>query len=362
MPEETSTIQVALPGKQYDVVIGNGILSSCGERIASLGIGERCAVISDSNVAPLYSEALCESLRAAGITSYPVNIEAGEASKSMACTEKICRQMITDGHDRHSFIIALGGGVIGDLAGFAAATFYRGIPFVQIPTTIVAQVDSSVGGKTGVNTPEGKNLIGCFHQPHLVIADTLTLKSLPDREFNEGFAEVIKHAAIRDADMLDEIMRVDGREGLTPLIARNVAIKSRIVEEDEKETTGTRAHLNYGHTIGHAIEAACGYGRLLHGEAISLGLLAAGNLSCSRAGLPPEHAKRVRLALERFSLPTTLESQWDTDLLLQLMKSDKKFNKGRIRFVVVPELGRAELRDDITEQDIINAIQSLHEP
>lgn len=362
MPEETSTIRVALPGKEYDIVIGNGILSSCGERISSLGIGDRCAVISDSNVAPLYSEALCDSLRGAAITPTQVEVEAGEASKSMTCAEKICRQLIADGHDRHSFIIALGGGVIGDLAGFAAAIFCRGIPFVQIPTTIVSQVDSSVGGKTGVNTPEGKNLIGCFHQPHLVMADTSTLKSLPDREFNEGFAEVIKHAAIRDAGMLDDIMGVNGRAELAPLIARNVTIKARIVEEDEKETTGTRAHLNYGHTIGHAIEAAGGYGRLLHGEAISLGLLAAGNLSCSKAGLPPGQAKQIRNALEKFKLPTTLDPELDTDLLLQLMKSDKKFNKGHIRFVVVPELGRAELRNDINESDIISAIKSLQEP
>jgi 3-dehydroquinate synthase len=360
MPEETITVRVELPGRPYDVIIGKGILSSCGERIASLGIGERCAVISDSNVAPLYSEELCKTLRASGITPHPVDIDAGEASKSTACAEKICRQMIAAGHDRHSFIIALGGGVIGDLAGFAASIFYRGIPFVQVPTTIVAQVDSSVGGKTGVNTPEGKNLIGCFHQPHLVIADTSTLQSLPDREFNEGFAEVIKHAAIRDADMLDDIMSIDGREQLAPLIARNVAIKARIVEEDEKETTGIRAHLNYGHTIGHAIETAAGYGQLLHGEAISLGLLAANNLSCTKAGLPADQAERVRIALQKFELPTSLGKQLNTDELLKLMKSDKKFNNGRIRFVVVPELGRAELRNDITEPDITSAIHSLH--
>ena len=360
MPEETRQIRVELPGTPYDVIIGNGILSSCGERITSLGIGERCAVISDSNVAPLYSEQVCESLRASGITAHPVNIDAGEASKSTACAEKICRHMIADGHDRHSFVVALGGGVIGDLAGFVAAIFYRGIPFVQIPTTIVAQVDSSVGGKTGVNTPEGKNLIGCFHQPQLVIADTSTLQSLPDREFNEGFAEVIKHAAIRDADMLDDIMEIDGREQLTPLIARNVAIKARIVEEDEKETSGIRAYLNYGHTIGHAIETAGGYGRLLHGEAISLGLLAANSLSCTKAGLPSNQAERIREALEKFRLPTTLDKSLDTGTLLKLIKSDKKFHNGRIRFVVVPELGRAELRNDITESDITLAIQSLH--
>ncbi|MFP6872553.1 MAG: 3-dehydroquinate synthase [Verrucomicrobiales bacterium] len=360
MPEPTRTIRVELPGHQYDAVIGNGILSTCGERIASLNIGERCAVISDSNVAPLYSDSLCDSLRSCGISPHPVNVDAGEASKSTACAETICRRMIADGHDRHSFIIALGGGVVGDLAGFVAAIFYRGIPYVQVPTTIVAQVDSSVGGKTGVNAPEGKNLIGCFHQPRLVLADTATLQSLPEREFNEGFAEVIKHAAIRDAKMLDDIMAIDDRKTLTSLIARNVAIKARIVEEDEKETIGTRAHLNYGHTIGHAIEAASGYGNLLHGEAISLGLLAAGHLSSAAAGLPSAQAERIRFALEKFGLPTSLSPQMDTGMLLKVMKTDKKFNNGRIRFVVVPELGRAELRNDITESDISKAIRSLH--
>ena len=361
MTEEAITVSVELPGREYDVIIGNGILSSSGKPIASLDLGVRCAVISDSNVAPLYSEILCESLRKEGIQPFPVNIEAGEASKSMACAEKVCRQMITDGHDRHSFVIALGGGVIGDLAGFAAAIFYRGIPFVQIPTTIVAQVDSSVGGKTGVNTPEGKNLIGSFHQPRLVVADTATLKSLPDREFNEGFAEVIKHAAIRDDGMLEDIMAINDRENLVPMIARNVAIKGRIVEEDEKETTGIRAHLNYGHTIGHAIEAAGGYGQFLHGEAISLGLIAANHISCTRAGLSATQSAQIRLALEKFDLPTSMTAGMDSDLLLKLIKKDKKFNKGGIRFVVVPELGRAELRNDITESDIISAIQSLHD-
>jgi len=359
MPDQTQTVRVNLPGREYDVVVGSALLTACGERIAALGLGTRCAIVSDTNVDPLYGDAVRVSLAAAGIDATTVTVNAGEASKSTAVADEVCREMIRAGHDRGSFLVALGGGVVGDLAGFAAAIFYRGIPFVQIPTTIVSQVDSSVGGKTGVNAPEGKNLIGAFHQPRLVLADTDTLSSLPTREFNEGFAEVIKHAAIRDADMFDAIMKVDGASGLNALVARNVAIKARVVEDDERETSGTRAHLNYGHTIGHAIEAAGGYGRFLHGEAISLGLVAAGSISSTKAGLAGADNARMISALEKFGLPTRLPDDLATARLLELMRTDKKFKGGKIRFVVVPELGRAELRDDVTEPEVEEAIEAL---
>jgi 3-dehydroquinate synthase len=359
MPDQTETVRVELPGREYDVVVGSDLLVGSGERIAALGLGSRCAVVSDSNVSPLYGATVCQSLADAGIGATTVTVDSGEASKSMSVADSVCRDMIRAGHDRSSFLVALGGGVVGDLAGFVAAIFYRGIPFVQIPTTIVSQVDSSVGGKTGVNAPEGKNLIGAFHQPKLVIADTDTLTSLPAREFNEGFAEVIKHAAIRDAKMFEQIMKVDGPQGIGPLIARNVAIKARVVEEDERETSGTRAHLNYGHTIGHAIEAAGGYGRFLHGEAISLGLVAAGRISSQKTGLPESDTAQVIAALEKFELPTRLDDDLSTERLLELMKTDKKFKGGKIRFVVVPELGKAELRADVDEQEIEAAIEAL---
>lgn len=359
MPETTHSVRLELPGREYEVLVGSDLLPACGDLIGSLELGQRCALITDSNVAPLYADTVRASLEAAGIDVQTLVFPAGEASKSMAITDDLCRQMIRGGHGRGSFLVALGGGVVGDLAGFVAAIFCRGIPFVQIPTTIVAQVDSSVGGKTGVNAPEGKNLIGAFHQPRLVIADTDTLQSLPTREFNEGFAEVIKHAAIRDAAMFDAIMAVDGPSGLAPLVARNVAIKARVVEDDERETSGTRAHLNYGHTIGHAIEAAGGYGRFLHGEAISLGLIAAGRISCTRAGLPENDAAQVLAALKKFDLPTRLDPDLATGRLLELMRTDKKFEHGQVRFVVVPELGTATLRDDITEDEIVAAIESL---
>ena len=305
MSDPSHSVRVALPGREYDVLVGSKLSANCGSRIAQLGLGRHCALVTDSNVAPLYAEGVERSLAEAGISPVKVTVPAGEDSKSMVIAEDVCRQMIRAGLDRRSFLVALGGGVVGDLAGFVAAIYYRGIPFVQIPTTIVAQVDSSVGGKTGVNAPEGKNLIGAFHQPRLVIADTDTLATLPEREFNEGFAEVIKHAAIRDPEMFDPIMAVDGPRDLEGLVARNVAIKARVVEEDERETSGTRAHLNYGHTIGHAIEAAGEYGRFLHGEAISLGLVAAGILSVSKADLPKAEGERVKAALEKFKLPVS---------------------------------------------------------
>jgi 3-dehydroquinate synthetase len=243
--------------------------------------------------------------------------------------------------------------VIGDLAGFAASIYYRGIPFIQIPTTIVAQVDSSIGGKTGVNASGGKNLIGAFHQPSLVIADVDTLASLPPREFNEGFAEVIKHAAIRDPSMLDEL------DDLAPLVARNVGIKAAIVAEDEFETKGIRALLNFGHTIGHGIEAAAGYGELLHGEAISLGLVAACRLSVAKAGLPQSQCNQILAALQKYDLPLRLAPEISTESILQSLRKDKKFHSGAVRFVLLRSLGDAFVSKEITEDDIITAIEAL---
>ena len=279
MSSNKISAKINLKDNAYEVIVSKGILNDCGNYISNLEIGNKCAIISDSNVAPLYASKVSESLANNNIKSELIVVDAGESSKSLESVEKICRKMIKTGHDRHVFVIALGGGVIGDLAGLVASVFYRGVPFIQIPTTIVSQVDSAVGGKTGVNTPEGKNLIGSFYHPKIVITDTLTLSSLPEREFNEGFAEVIKHAAIRDKSMFEDIMSVEGYENLDELILRNVEIKARIVEQDEKELSGLRAHLNYGHTIGHAIETAGGYGKFLHGEAISLGLIAANKIS-----------------------------------------------------------------------------------
>ena len=347
------------PPNNYEIIVGQNILDNSGEKIAEQFGRQHSAIISDSNVAPLYAKRVQQSLISDGIKSDIIIVPAGEASKSLSHVEEICREMIVSGHDRHSFVIALGGGVIGDLAGLVSSIFYRGIPLIQIPTTIVSQVDSSIGGKTGVNAPEGKNLIGSFHQPRLVIADTTTLQTLPEREFNEGFAEAIKHAAIRDGDMLEEIMCVNDPSNLDSLIAKNASIKARVVEEDEKELLGTRAHLNYGHTIGHAIEVAGGYGKFLHGEAISLGLICANSISSKLFNFPLDQSDRIKNALIKFNLPVNLDKEISTDSILNIMKSDKKFKNGQIRFVALHELGKPELTDQVTELMISEAIANI---
>lgn len=355
------TVEVPLAHAPYGVWLGDGLLAHCGAKIRPLFSGRRVAVVTDANVAPLYAETVLGSLRAEGLEPTLITVEAGEGAKRMEVVAEVCDAMIAAGLDRGSLLVALGGGVVGDLAGFVAAIYYRGIPVVQIPTTIVSQVDSSVGGKTGVNAPGGKNLLGAFHHPVLVLADPLTLRSLPDREFHEGFAEVIKHAAIRDAAMLDELDPAR-RDGLAPLLARNVAIKARIVAADERETTGERALLNFGHTVGHGIEQAAGYGRLLHGEAVSIGIHAAVRLSVAKAGLPADEAERVLAALRAFHLPLHVPSGLSTDAIMDALARDKKFESGRVRFVLLERLGRAVLSSAVSAADIREVVEALKAP
>ena len=356
------TVHVDLAERSYDVHVAAGILGQAGELLAQSGFaGRRLAVISDDTVARLHAGALVSSLEAAAFQSTLHTVPAGEASKSMSRAESLCREMIRAGHDRKSGVVALGGGVVGDLAGFVAAIFYRGLPFVQIPTTIVAQVDSSVGGKTGVNVAEGKNLLGAFHQPRLVLVDLETLRTLPDREFHEGFAEAIKHAAIRDAAMLDDLAALDpaSRDVPAELIARNIAIKARVVEADEHETRGVRALLNFGHTIGHGIEAAVPYGGMLHGEAIALGMRAALFLSERHAGLAPDAAARIIGLLEKFHLPQVLPESITTAAVMEKLGRDKKFAAGAIRYVVLGAPGSAMVTAGITSGDLREAIEHL---
>ncbi|TLD71143.1 3-dehydroquinate synthase [Phragmitibacter flavus] len=354
------TVRVDLAERSYDILVGKNLLAQSGPLATDLLNRKKCAVVTDSNVAPLYAQIVLDSLTSVGITPTLITVPAGEPSKSMAVVEDINRQMLRAGLDRKAFLIALGGGVIGDLAGFVASIFLRGIPFIQIPTTVLSQVDSSVGGKTGVNTPEGKNLIGTFSQPALVLADTATLATLPPREYREGFAEIIKHAAIRDAAMFDLITKTATDSTLLPdLIARNVAIKARIVEADEHELNGTRALLNFGHTLGHAIEATAGYGQLFHGEAISLGMIAATHLSVQHSGLPLSDAEEIFALLKLYQLPTQLPSSLLTDPILKHMQHDKKFSEGQIRFVLLRDLGEAFLTKDLTLAHLTSALEHL---
>lgn len=365
MPEiETGSanrISLTLKNNRYDVIVGSGLLAEIGNYVGDK-FGKRAALVTDTNVGPLYAKQVKAALEAAGIEVVEIEVPAGEASKNMDEVTRICREMLQAGLDRKSFLVALGGGVIGDLAGFAAAIFQRGIPCVQLPTTIVSQVDSSVGGKTGVNTPEGKNLVGAFHQPKLVLADIDTLESLPDREFNEGCAEVIKHGAIRDEVLLKSMLRpYEVNEDLAAMITTNVAIKAAVVEEDEKELTGTRALLNFGHTIGHGIEAAGGYGRFLHGEAISLGLVAATRLSVEKSTLPEADATGIINCLNAWALPIKLSADIDKQSILDAMQRDKKFVDGQIRFVLLRAIGDAYVSDEVSLDDLSNAIDRLRE-
>ena len=357
-------VSVDLSERSYSVKVAEGILAQAGHFLQQAQLQGKAAIVSDSTVAPLHAATLEKSLQAAGYVCTLHTVPSGEASKSLSHAETLCRSLAAAGHDRKSFIIALGGGVVGDLAGFVASIFYRGIPFVQIPTTIVSVVDSSVGGKTGVNIAEGKNLVGCFHQPRLVLVDPLVLHTLPDREYREGFAEAIKHAAIRDADMLQDLAALDPLSRHVPaaLIARNIAIKARIVEADEHETLGIRALLNFGHTIGHGIEASRPYGEIFHGEAISLGIRAALELSEKIAGLPATESRTILDLLKKFDLPLTLPDEITTDLVLEKLSRDKKFSSGAIRFVLLRRAGDAYVDATVTREDLRAAIDHLRIP
>ena len=348
-------IRVPISKDPYDVVVRAGLLGDAGRLAAQVIRPGRCAVVTDSHVGPVYAKTLVDSLEKVGFSPVTVTVPAGEESKSLEQTGIVCEDLIRAGLDRSSSIFALGGGVVGDLAGFVAAVYFRGIPFIQVPTSVVAQVDSSVGGKTGVNARGGKNLIGSFHQPRLVLADTDTLATLPPREFHQGFAEIIKHAAIRDPEMLDAM------DDLSSLVARNIAIKAKIVGQDEFETSGLRALLNFGHTLGHAIENAAGYGRFLHGEAISLGLVAACRLSVEKSGLSDSDAARVIDALKHFNLPTVLPDDVGSDAIQSAWRSDKKFQQGSIRFVLLRRLGEAFLSTDVSDGDLVRMVRRLRE-
>lgn len=344
--------------QSYDVFVGSQLLEKSGALVSQKLKGPRCAVISDDKVATLFAQTVIASLTSAGFQPTLLTVPPGEASKRLDEAGKLCDRMIEAGLDRSSFVLALGGGMVGDLAGFVAAIYHRGIPCVQVPTTLLAQVDSSIGGKTAVNTTAGKNLIGAWHQPALVISDMETLATLPPREWRQGFAEIVKHAVIRDPEMFETLQRFDRKE-LAALVRRNVEIKAAIVGADEHETTGERALLNFGHTIGHAIERAGDYNDFLHGEAISLGIVAACEISVRKAGLSGADRNRIIRTLEAFELPTRLPTNFPKERILEAIRFDKKFAQGQVRFVVVPAIGSARLAADVTMQDIEAAVKSL---
>jgi 3-dehydroquinate synthase len=343
------------------ILIGERLLPQTGDKCRTLGLLGRCAIISDSNVAQLFAACVNKSLVSSGFRPILITIPAGERSKTLEQAGAICDRMIAVGLDRKSFVIGLGGGMIGDISGLVAAIYHRGIPHVQIPTTLLAMVDSSIGGKTGVDTRAGKNLIGAFHQPSLVIDDVDLLKTLPRRQFNQGFAEIIKHAIIADPKMFRILQswKASAAPALQRLIKRNIQIKSRIVAKDERDRTGQRALLNFGHTIGHAIERAGNYRKFLHGEAVSLGIVAACAISVKRAGLRPNQRDAIVDLLRGFGLPTRLPSKFPRKKIFDAVKFDKKFEGGKVRFVVTPRIGTARITNDVTLDDLDEVVKQL---
>jgi 3-dehydroquinate synthase len=354
------SIEVHAAKHSYRVLTGRGLLAGVGDAIKDRLSPTRCAVISDMNVAPHFAELVQKSLTSAGFEPDLITIPAGEQSKTLEQVGKVCDEMLHAGLGRQSFVIGLGGGVIGDLSGFVAAIFERGIPHVQIPTTLLAMVDSSIGGKTGVNTRSGKNLIGAFHPPVLVLDDVDVLKTLPRRELNQGFAEIIKHATIADAEMFRHLEDVDPSDvDFGPLIQRNIEIKARIVEKDEHERKGERALLNFGHTVGHGIERAADYRGMVHGEAVSLGIVAACEVSMKKTDLPKKERDRIVDLLRKFGLPTQLPKDFPRERIFDAIKFDKKFAHGQIQFVVTSKIGSAKLTTDVIMDDIRATVEAL---
>jgi 3-dehydroquinate synthase len=354
------TIAVALGNRSYPIHIGEGILALLPELLAAANLHGTSGIVTDANVAPLYADRVSTLL---GLNTAACVLPAGEAHKRLSQIEWLCGRFLEWGLDRSSVVIALGGGVVGDVAGFAAATFMRGIRFVQVPTTIVAQVDSSVGGKTGVNHPLGKNMIGAFHQPSAVVIDPSLLKTLPDREVRAGLAEVIKHGVIADADLfayLEErvstIVAKDSAALEWPIV-RSCEIKSAIVAEDEREQ-GRRANLNYGHTFGHAIETVTGYRRFLHGEAVALGMHAAGVLARALGMVDDPFVTRQRACLIAYGLPVSWPDLPVEDTLA-VMRHDKKARAGTSRFVLSDRLGHVAHRTDVPEARVRQALEAL---
>jgi 3-dehydroquinate synthase len=359
------TITLQLGERSYDVNVGAGLLDRCGEMLAPIARGP-IPIVTDTHVADLHLDRVVASLRGAHLEPYPIVLAAGEDSKSFAGLENLTSALIGTGVDRGGLIVALGGGVVGDLTGFAAAILKRGIAFAQLPTTLLAQVDSSVGGKTAINTPEGKNLVGVFHQPRMVLADTDTLSTLPRRELLAGYAEVAKYAALGDARFFDWL-ESNGRKALDGdgaavvyAVATSCRMKAEIVSRDERET-GERALLNLGHTFGHALEAATGYsGRLLHGEGVAIGMALAFRLSVKLGLCGGQESERFIGHLASIGLPVSISEvpgpRPSAETLLGHMLHDKKAKKGRINFVLLRGIGRAFVTDDVPAELVVELL------
>ena len=360
--EHAHTVRVELGDRAYDILIAPNALAGLGARLKEMFPGRRYAIVTDENVVRTQLTRLLSSLDNEGLWHTTISLPPGEKSKSFESLQRIVDGLISAKLERRDVVLAMGGGVVGDVAGFAAAVTRRGMNLVQIPTTLLAQVDSSIGGKTGINTPQGKNLVGAFHQPRLVVADILTLRTLPSREIRAGYAEVVKHALIEDAEFfawleanIEDFFR--GRPVIAEAIARSCAIKARVVAEDERETTGRRALLNLGHTFGHALEAGAGFSdRLLHGEAVAIGCVLAHRFSVAQGLAPQEDADRVEAHFKAAKLPTRIsEIQGGAPTvatLMQMIEQDKKVEQTKLTFVLTRGIGQAFLMKEVSKTQV----------
>jgi 3-dehydroquinate synthase len=354
--ESMNTIRVRLGERSYDIVVTSGDVAGLGLFARQRTNGSRAFVVTDEHVVE-HADAVAASLGAAGFEPRVVSLPAGEAQKALPVASDLYDSLAEARADRKALVVPVGGGVIGDLAGFVAATWNRGLPLLMVPTTLLAMVDSSVGGKVGINHPRGKNLIGAFHQPVGVWIDTAFLNTLPDREYRSGLAEVVKYGVILDADFFAYLERhaaailARDAECVRHLVARSCRLKADVVERDEREETGLRAVLNYGHTFAHAFETVGGYGSWLHGEAVSAGMVCAGRLAQRRRLIEADVSERQYRLLQTFGLPVAPE-RWPVADLLAVMRSDKKVVAGRLRFVLPRRLGEVALFDDVPESDV----------
>ncbi len=358
------TVAVSLGERSYSVKVGRGLLAQLGVELRSASMTGAIALVHDAALAATYEPQVRASLDGAGYKVTSVPVPSGEGSKSLEQLSRLYQAFAGNALDRGTTVVALGGGVTGDLAGFAAASYLRGVPFVQVPTTLLAQVDASVGGKTGIDLPEGKNLVGAFHQPSLVLADLDTLATLPPEEYRAGLAEVIKTGVIADAAFFDYLESNSARllehqsDVAEQIVVRCCEIKADVVGSDERES-GRRAILNYGHTIGHAVEAVAGYGTYLHGEAVAIGMVAAGWLSSRLTGFPEGDAARNRKLLAEVGLPLRLREPLEPLALMEAMKRDKKARGGELRFVLARRIGEVEVVS-VQERDVLAALEVIH--
>ena len=353
-------IPVELGARSYSIVVETDALAKVGDHVRPLGLGSRMALVSDPVIRKLYGEVVTESLRTAGFTVTAIDVPVSESAKTLATAEACWDALLAAGLDRSSTVLALGGGAVGDVAGFVAATYMRGMNLVQLPTTVLAQVDASIGGKTAVDHPRAKNLIGAFHQPRLVVVDPAAVRSLPEREFRSGLAEMVKHGIVLDAEYFDDMERsaaaLLARDPATleRLIGGSCRLKADVVARDEREAE-LRAVLNYGHTIGHALEAATGFDRWTHGEAVSLGIVAEARLA-RRLGLTDAATVgRQERLLAALGLPTRVAAV-DLDAVIGAIARDKKGRDGRIPFVLAPRIGTFRLVYDVTHADVRAAL------